>query len=75
MAIDQNERNAKFLKRQEEARRQELELKERLLKETGLANHPKADRLWDLAWDRGHSAGFYEVEAEFRELATLLLPD
>jgi hypothetical protein len=40
----------------------------------GLTGHPKAARLYELAWDMGHSAGFGEVEIYYDEMADLLKP-
>jgi hypothetical protein len=30
------------------------------------------DRLWNMAWDRGHSGGYQEVEAEYCGLSNLI---
>lgn len=38
----------------------------------GLAGHPKADMLWGIAWDRGHSSGYLDVISVYEELAELL---
>lgn len=38
----------------------------------GLAGHPKADLLWSIAWDRGHSSGYSEVINEYEQMAELL---
>jgi len=40
----------------------------------GLTGHPRADKLWELAWGYGHSAGLGEVEIYYQELAELLKP-
>jgi hypothetical protein len=42
------------------------------LKEAGLTDHPKADHLFGLAWDRGHSGGYHEVMHELDNLAELV---
>lgn len=47
--------------------------KKEALKELGLENHPKAEKVFDLAWERGHSQGYTEVYLELQELADLLL--
>jgi len=48
-----------------EYRRQMYELKmkfkEDLLRYLGITGHPKADRLWEMAWDDGHSSGYEDV--------------
>ena len=56
--------------REENAKIDECE--SRLAKEHGLENHPKRDKLWSMAWEYGHSSGFYEVEQWYNELAELL---
>ncbi len=40
---------------------------------TGLAGHPRADKAFSLAWERGHANGFSEVFSELQDLAELLL--
>ncbi len=49
-----------------------LQFKAELLKSLGLENHPKSELLWDMAWERGHSSGYGEVELVADELANLL---
>lgn len=46
--------------------KRDLELQE------GLGGHPKADKLWIIAWDRGHSSGYADVISVYEELAELL---
>ncbi len=43
-----------------------------LLEENDLTSHPKADKLFHLAWEHGHSSGLYEVEGYFTEFMELL---
>lgn len=43
------------------------------LAEAGLTNHPKADKAWAMAWDRGHASGYQDVMSELEDLAELLL--
>lgn len=45
-----------------------------LEKEFNLADHPKAARLFELAWEHGHSSGHEEVVSHYEELAELLQP-
>lgn len=40
---------------------------------TDLLAHPKAEKAWNMAWDRGHSGGLEDVYWELREIADLLL--
>jgi hypothetical protein len=51
----------------------EAEFKEDCIQDVGLKGHPKADKAFDLAWSRGHSAGFNEVYGELCDLSDLLL--
>ena len=45
------------------------------LEETKLTKHPKAEKAYQIAWDRGHASGYYEVFMYLEELAELLLED
>lgn len=46
--------------------------KEDVLEYCGISNHPKAEKLYAIAWDKGHSAGLYEVYLEVDELSELI---
>ena len=39
--------------------------------EHGMADHPKADRLYELAWEHGHSGGLEEVVNFYEEFVDL----
>ena len=41
--------------------------------EYGLTGHPKADKLWALAWEDGHSSGFNEVALHYDRFAELVI--
>ncbi|CAM6054528.1 unnamed protein product [Sphagnum tenellum] len=43
--------------------------------EFGLTNHPKAELLFEKAWDRGHAGGFQEVYHHYDDLSELLTQD
>ena len=43
-----------------------------LLAELGIAEHPKADLLYEMAWERGHSGGLIEVLQVAEDLSDLL---
>lgn len=43
-----------------------------LAKYLGLVGHPKFDRLFDMAWEDGHSEGYYSVAQHADTLAELL---
>jgi hypothetical protein len=59
--------------RAEEARLISL-FKADLENQHGVAGHPKADRLFELAWDYGHSSGYNEVAYYYDDLAELIKP-
>ena len=44
-----------------------------VLEDIGIEKHPMANRLFDMAWDRGHSSGFQSVYEEACELSQLLV--
>lgn len=41
--------------------------------EYGLVGHPKAAKLFDMAWEDCHSSGFSEVASHYDRLAELVL--
>jgi len=47
-------------------------LKQDLLSENKLTNHPKADKIFDLAWEYGHANGLLEVVGHFEEFMELI---
>jgi hypothetical protein len=44
-----------------------------LLVELGIEDHPKAGRLWRMAWEKQHHGGLYAVFDEAEYLSQLLL--
>jgi hypothetical protein len=44
-----------------------------LFADLGLKDHPKAEKLYQIAWDRGHSSGLENVYCEASELAALIV--
>jgi hypothetical protein len=48
------------------------EFKKDALAAVGYAKHPKADRIFYEAWDRGHSYGYAEILNELKDLASFL---
>lgn len=49
--------------------------KEAALKELGLHNHPKKDKIFGYAWQQGHSSGFNEVWIVLCDIAELFTDD
>lgn len=43
-----------------------------LLKENGIVDHPKAQVLWELAWEEGHANGYIEVVMYFEKFLPLI---
>lgn len=52
--------------------RQKEMLRKALEQEFGVVGHPKAEKLWSLAWDFGHAAGDHEVRAYYQDMVELL---
>ncbi len=50
----------------------EAKFKVDVLAEYGLTGHPKANAVFELAWDEGHSSGYSEVEIWVAKLAGLV---
>jgi len=48
------------------------QLKEDLFVEAKITNNPKAQKLWDIAWQHGHASGFTEVYNYFYEYLDLI---
>ena len=43
-----------------------------LEEEHGVRNHPKADRVFELAWEHGHSSGYEEVVSCYADFVELI---
>jgi hypothetical protein len=57
---------------QDSKRLKELQFRADLEAEFGMAGHPKAGKIWDKAWEDGHSYGLVEVVNTYAELVDLL---
>ena len=57
--------------RAEEARRK-IDLRNDLIAEYNLEDHPKANEAFDLAWEEKHSSGVGEVADFFYDLSRLM---
>jgi hypothetical protein len=57
----------------QEERRIREEFKRDALKDTGFADHPRADKIFDYCWDRGHANGYSEVHSELDDLFYVLM--
>ncbi|MFV2015178.1 MAG: hypothetical protein ACC656_07120 [Candidatus Heimdallarchaeota archaeon] len=61
--------------REERHQKHFVEFKADLAETYKISDHPKLDKLFDMAWERGHSEGLNSVEIEFAELSELLDPN
>lgn len=67
----QRDRDQRDAHRTEEARLDKM-FRTDLERQHGLTGHPKADKVFNLAYERGHSGGREQVANEYSELAELL---
>lgn len=58
----------------EERARLNAMVKADLEEEYGVIGHPKADKLWEIAWEHGHSSGYHDVACHYAELVELIQP-
>lgn len=65
-------RREEHRKRNEEAARERTEHRAGLEREHGLVGHKRANRLYELAWEYGHSEGLYSVAQYYAEFADLI---
>jgi len=61
-----------YARYQEGERKAGEDFKKDLLEELGVTGHPKADKLFSLAWSYGHSSGYSEVFSYASEFVDLL---
>lgn len=40
-----------------------------------MSHHPKADKLWNLAWEHGHSSGLVDVVHYYEDFLELITPE
>ena len=69
--LDESSYNAHMKHYQEENLRLQNEFRRDLIKKYCMNNHPKANKLFNKAWDIGCSNGLEEVEYCFRDLLEL----
>lgn len=55
----------------EEGQLQREAFKRDALRAVGLSNHPKADKIFEHAWERGHASGIHEVLTQLISIAEL----
>lgn len=74
--IENQIKNEKRKKREQEELMREKEIqdfKKELERSCGTVGHPKADLLFEKAWDRGESEGFHSVKEVYEDLSELLV--
>jgi len=50
-----------------------LEARRAMEKEEGVSkDHPKANLLWKIAWEMGHSSGYYEIWGYYQMISPLI---
>ena len=57
----------------EKCRRESGECRAKCEREHGTEDNPKADLLWQKAWEQGHSSGLHEVAIVYADIAELVL--
>ncbi len=73
--LDEVSYNVHMKHYQEEAKRLQEEFRHDLIAEYKMTHHPKADKLFNKAWDMGCSGGPEEIEYYFRDLVELFRDD
>lgn len=63
-----------FAAKQKKEREQVAAFKDELETVHQIKGHPKAQRLWELAWQHGHSNGLEEVEMYYSDFVELIKP-
>lgn len=69
--LDEVSYNAHLKHYQEENLRLQNEFRRDLIKKYGMTNHPKANAIFDRAWDIGCSSGLESIEYYFQDILNL----
>jgi hypothetical protein len=59
----------------EDSAKIDQEFKLTLFKEYGVENHPKREKVFSMAWEKGYASGYSEIELNFEELVELIVGD
>jgi hypothetical protein len=73
--LDEVSYNAHLNHYYEEQEKLKNQFREDLIAEYHMTNHPKANKIFDKAWELGHSKGHEEVEYYFQDLTELFRED
>jgi hypothetical protein len=60
---------------EEENKRLKDEFRRDLIAEYEMTNHPKANKIFDKAWELGRSSGYKEIEYYFQDLVSIVKDD
>ena len=71
LAEKEKDRAQRALHRQEDARIS-MQIKADLELEHGVAGHRNADKLWELAWEHGHSSGYADIICYYENFVQLI---
>lgn len=61
-----------FTERRNQAEKERKELKNKLEKKYGVKGYDKADRVFELAWEHGHSSGEQDIEFYYADFVALI---
>lgn len=61
-----------FERRRQEAFAEKQKLAKELFSDYDVAEHPKAQRIFNLAWEYGHGCGELEIRGYFAQLVELI---
>jgi flagellar biosynthesis/type III secretory pathway protein FliH len=73
--LDEVSYNAHLKHYYEEQERLKNEFRQDLITEYNISNHPKANKIFNKAWELGYSNGYEEVEYFFQDLVELFRDD
>ncbi len=72
MGVDLRLSSDNAIERRFMLKQRHVEFKAELFAYYDVADNPKAERLYELAYERGHASGFHEVVYQFDELVDLI---
>lgn len=73
--LDEVSYNAHMKHYTDEVLRLQNEFRRDLIEDYGISSHPKANKLFDTAWDLGCSIGYHAVKDYFQDLINLVIDD
>jgi hypothetical protein len=73
--LDEVSYNAHLKHYHEENKRLQDEFRRDLIEEYGMTDHPKADKIFNKAWDMGSSLGYQSIQEYFEDFVELFKID